>query len=44
MVTFSEALVPETVDGTRFALDNGVSVISATLLSDRRKHTGEVAA
>lgn len=36
VVTFSEALVAETVDGSRFALDNGVSVISATPLSDRR--------
>ena len=36
VVTFSEPLAPDTVDGTRFALDNGVSVISATLQSDQR--------
>jgi hypothetical protein len=28
--------VPDTVDGTRFALDNGVSVVSATLQADQR--------
>ena len=36
VVTFSEPLAPDTVDGTRFALDNGVNVISATLQSDQR--------
>ena len=35
-VTFSEPLNPDSVSGTRFALDNGVGVIGATLLSDLR--------
>ncbi|MDA3923971.1 MAG: GDSL-type esterase/lipase family protein [Kiritimatiellae bacterium] len=35
-VTFSEALASDSVDGTRFALDNGVSVIDAELLSDKK--------
>ncbi len=38
-VTFSEALVAGTVDGTRFTLDHAVSVISATLLPDLRTVT-----
>ena len=38
-VTFSEALAADSVDGTRFTLDNGVSVISATLLPDLRTVT-----
>jgi len=35
-VTFSEPLAPDSVDGTRFTLDNGVEVFSATLLADQR--------
>ena len=35
-VTFSEPLLSESVDGNRFSLDYGVSVVSARLLADRR--------
>ncbi len=35
-VTFSEPLAPDSVDGTRFTLNNGVEVVSATLLADQR--------
>ncbi len=35
-VTFSEPLAPDSVDGTRFSLDNGVDVLAATLLADQR--------
>ncbi len=35
-VTFSEALLSGSVDARRFALDNGVAVVSATLLPDLR--------
>jgi lysophospholipase L1-like esterase len=33
-VTFSEALLADSVDGSRFSLNSGVSVVSATLLPD----------
>ena len=35
-VTFSEPLAATSVDGSRFTLNNGVQVLSATLLSDLR--------
>ena len=35
-VTFSEPLAPDSVDGTRFTLNNGVEVLGATLLADQR--------
>ena len=38
-VTFSEPLAADSVNGTCFALDNGVQIISATLLSDLRTVT-----
>ncbi len=36
IVTFPEPVDTSSVEGTRFALDNGVSVLSATLLPDLR--------
>jgi len=36
VVTFSEALAADSLDGSRFTLDHGVSVISATLLPGQR--------
>ena len=35
-VTFSEPLAPDSVDGSCFTLNNGVEVLSATLLADQR--------
>ncbi len=35
-VTFSESLAPDAVDGSYFTLNNGVEVLSATLLPDLR--------
>ena len=36
VVTFSEALAADSLDGSRFSLDNGVNVISASLLPGQR--------